>query len=154
MSTSPWGSKELDMTEHACVNHPSRSFGQKKKKTRMKIQLEIRDPIPTSLALQLVGCLEEHSLLDLCLPWGFPRGSVVKKFSCDSGNLGLIPELGRSPGEGNDNPLQYSCLENPMDRGAWRAIVHGVTKESYRTEQLNNCFGRICCISHSHFSAS
>ena len=43
------------------------------------------------------------------------------------GDLGLIPGLGRSPGEGNGNPLQYSCLENPMDRGAWRAMVHGVT---------------------------
>ena len=42
--------------------------------------------------------------------------------------LGLIPGLGRSPGEGNGNPLQYSCLENPMDRGAWRATVHGVTR--------------------------
>ena len=81
MSTSPWGNKELDMTEHACVNHPSRQLWAKKKpptKTRMKIQLEIRDPIPTSLAVQLVGCLEEPSLLDLCLPWGFPRDSVVK----------------------------------------------------------------------------
>ena len=46
----------------------------------------------------------------------------------DAGDVGLIPELGRSPGEGNDKPLQYSCLRNPMDRGAWRATVHGVTK--------------------------
>ena len=44
------------------------------------------------------------------------------------GDPGSIPELGRSPGEGNGNPLQYSCLDNPMDGGAWRAIVHGVTK--------------------------
>ena len=44
------------------------------------------------------------------------------------GELGLIPELGRSPGKGNGNPLQYSCLENSMDRGAWRAAVHGVSK--------------------------
>ena len=46
----------------------------------------------------------------------------------DAGYVGLIPGLGRSPGEGNGNPLQYSCLENPMDRGAWWAIVHGVAK--------------------------
>ena len=45
----------------------------------------------------------------------------------DTGDVGLIPGLGRSPGGGNDNPLQYSCLENPMDRGTWRAAVHGVT---------------------------
>ena len=48
----------------------------------------------------------------------------------------MIPGLERSPGEGNDNPLQYSCLENSMDRGVWRATVHGVTKESDTTEQL------------------
>ena len=62
---------------------------------------------------------------------GFPGGSVVKNPPAnagDAGDVGLIPGLGRSPGEGNGNPLQYSCLENPMDRGAWWATVHGVTK--------------------------
>ena len=48
----------------------------------------------------------------------------------DTGDVGSIPESGISPGEGNGNPLQYSCLENPMDRGAWQAAAHGVTKES------------------------
>ena len=48
--------------------------------------------------------------------------------SCNAGDLDSIPGLGRSPGEGNGNPLQYSCLENPMDRGAWWATVHGVAK--------------------------
>ena len=52
----------------------------------------------------------------------------------DTRDMGLIPGLGRSPGEGNGYPLQDSCLENPMDRGAWRATVHGVTKESDTTE--------------------
>ena len=50
----------------------------------------------------------------------------------------LIPGSGRSPGEGNGNPLQYFCLGNPIDRGTWRATVHGVAKESDTTEQLNN----------------
>ena len=59
---------------------------------------------------------------------GFPGGSEVKVSACNAGDLGLIPGLGRSPGEGNGNPFQYSCLENPMDGGAWWAIVHGVTK--------------------------
>ena len=59
---------------------------------------------------------------------GFPGGSDGKESACNAGDPGLIPWLGRSPGEGNDNPLQYSCLENSMDRGAWRATVHGVTK--------------------------
>ena len=60
---------------------------------------------------------------------GFPGGSVVNNPSASAGDMGLIPRLERSPTEGNGNPLQYSCLGNPMDRGAWRAAVHGVTKE-------------------------
>ena len=48
--------------------------------------------------------------------------------ACNAGDLGLIPVSGRFPGEGNGNPLQYSCLDNPMDRGAWQATVHGVTE--------------------------
>jgi len=65
----------------------------------------------------------------------FPGGSEVKASACNVGDLGLIPGLGRAPGEGNGNPLQYSCLENPMDGGAWWATVHGVAKS--RT-QLND----------------
>ena len=53
---------------------------------------------------------------------------MVRVSAYNAGDLGLISRLGRSPGEGNGNPLQYSCLENPMDRGAWWAIVHGVEK--------------------------
>ena len=52
---------------------------------------------------------------------------TVQESACNAGDPDSIPGLGRSPGEGNGNPLQYSCLENPMDRGAWRAIVYGVT---------------------------
>ena len=59
---------------------------------------------------------------------GFPGGSDGKESSCNAGELGLIPGLGRSPGEGNVYPVQYTCLENSMDRGAWRATVHGVTE--------------------------
>ena len=59
---------------------------------------------------------------------GFPGGSDGKESACNAGDLDLIPRLGRSPGEGNGYPLQYSCLKNSMDRGAWWATVHGVTK--------------------------
>ena len=59
---------------------------------------------------------------------GFPGGSGSKASARNAGDLGLIPALGRSPGEGNGNPLQYSCLENSMDGGAWWATVHGVGK--------------------------
>ena len=60
--------------------------------------------------------------------WGFPGGSDGKESALNAGDLGSIPGSGRSPGEGNGKSLQYSCLENPMDRGAWRATVHGVLK--------------------------
>ena len=63
------------------------------------------------------------------VPLGFPLyGSAGKESVCYVGDLGLIPRLGRSPRGGHGNPFQYSCLENPMDRGAWWTIVHGVTK--------------------------
>ena len=58
----------------------------------------------------------------------FPGGSDGKASAYNAGDLSSIPGLGRSPGEGNGNPLQYSCLENPMDRGAWWATVHGLAK--------------------------
>ena len=67
---------------------------------------------------------------------GFPGGSEDKTSACNAGDLGLIPGLGRSPGEGNGNPLQYSYPENPMDRGAWWATVHGVTKSRTRLRDV------------------
>ena len=69
-----------------------------------------------------------HCHFDLHFPRGFPVGSEDKVSACNAGGPGLIPGLGRSLGEGNGNPLQYSCLENPMDRGAWRATVQGLGK--------------------------
>ena len=62
--------------------------------------------------------------------------SEVKASASNAGDLGSIPGSGRSPGEGNGNPLQYSCLENPMDGGAWWATVHGVTKSRTRLSDL------------------
>ena len=60
--------------------------------------------------------------------WAFPHSSVSKESACSPGGLGSILGSGRSPEEGNGNPLWYPCLEKPMDRGAWRAAVHGIAK--------------------------
>ena len=91
------------------------------------------------------GCKESvrHNLSDWTttfrhnLKLGFPGGSVVKNLPANIGDSGWIPWLGRCPGEGNDNSLQSSCLGNPKDKGALWGTVHGVTKESDRTQQLN-----------------
>ena len=69
---------------------------------------------------------------------GFPRGPSGNESACNTGHMSSIPESGRSPGEGDDNSLQYSCMGNPMDRGPWQATVHGAAKESDMTYQLNN----------------
>ena len=74
---------------------------------------------------------QQHNREKLCIiiaGMGFPGGSEVKASARNVGDLGSIPVSGRSPGEGNGNPLQYSCLENSMDRRAWWATVHGVAK--------------------------
>ena len=90
--------------------------------------------------------VQEQAILDE-ISWtnlqglGFPGGSVVKNPPAnegDTGDVGLIPGSGRSLGEGNGNPLQYSCLGNPMDRGAWRASAHDVAKVLDMTQRLNN----------------
>ena len=71
-------------------------------------------------------CLHSNLFIKHQSGWirGFPHSSVGKESTCNAGDPGLIPGSGRSPGEGNGNPLQYCCLENPMDRGAWHATVH------------------------------
>ena len=77
-------------------------------------------------ALQFISITAHH-----CLSYLFnarPGGSEGKASACDAGDPGSIPGSGRSPGEGNGNPLQYSCLENPMDKGAWWATIHRVAK--------------------------
>ena len=78
---------------------------------------------------------------------GFPGGSQVKASDCNTGDLGSIPGLGRTPGEGNGNPLQYSCLENPMDGGAWWATVHRVAKSQTRLSDFTHSGWRKCVLS-------
>ena len=120
--------------------------------SRREAQRRVRAPKRAwfILPLRAAACRLSSSLADICLLAGsshgevrgllvsllrraliFPDGLVVKSppaSAGDTGDVGLIPGSGRSPGEGNGDPLQYSCLENPTDRGAWRATVHGVAK--------------------------
>ena len=84
---------------------------------------------------------------------GFPGGSEVKAPACNAGDLGLIPGSGRSTGEGNDNPLQYSCLENPMDREAWCATVYGITKSQTQLSNLTFTFKKSCDLQIVHHVA-
>ena len=89
-------------------------------------------------------------------PWfylssGLLCSSDYKGSACNAGDPGSIPGSGRSPGDGNGNPLEYSCLENSMDRGAWQATVHGVTKSQTRlsnwhTHYLSSAFPFVCWI--------
>ena len=81
--------------------------------------------LPSFRALRI--CMSDFMFILSKFPGGFSCSLVGKESACNAGDPGLIPGLGWSPGEGNVNPLQYSCLENPMDRGTWRAIAHGVT---------------------------
>ena len=83
---------------------------------------------------------ERHTMMDIINTAVLPGGSEDKASACNAGDPGSIPGLGRSPGEGNGNPLQYSCLENPMDRGAWWATVHGVAKSRTRLSDFTFTF--------------
>ena len=75
-------------------------------------------------------------ITELGLPWWLSG----KEFTCNAGDIGSIPGLGRSPAEGKGYPLQYSCLENSVDRGAWQAVVHGVAKSRTRLSDFHFFF--------------
>ena len=123
---SPWGCKESDMTEP--LNSNSKSFlSQSSPQVWLNTEpnLTVRDQ---KLCPQLPGKPDTCKGLAIAKMGGFPGGSDCKESTCNVGDLGSIPELGRSPGGGHGNPLQYFCLENPMGRGAWQATVHRAAK--------------------------
>ena len=102
-------------------------------------------------------------LSDLFVSWDFPSGSDSKASAYNVGDLGSIPGSGRSPGEGNGSPLQYSCLENPMDRGTWWATVHGVAQSQTQLSdftfvygvrhKIYHCYHFKCTIQYIHSAA-
>ena len=111
-------------TEHTLTVILSSSLGERL--THLLWRLRIR--VVTTL-LKLEGPLEIlPARLSFFLTWEFPGSSIGKESACNAGDLGSIPGWRRSPGEGNGNPLQDSCLENPMERGVWWAIVHGIAR--------------------------
>ena len=97
-------------------------------------------PTHWKLLISMVFWRRQYHKLPLALSLSNLGGSVVKNLCVnkgDTGDSGLIPGSGRSPAEGNGNPLQYSCLENPMDRGAWQATVHGVAQNRTQLKWLS-----------------
>ena len=156
---SPWGRKESDMTRqpnnnNLCPNSNPWSSSKNKASSPLFISYFKWSPRGSSQVCQnqavSCGCCATSSVLacpvakpiNSIFPnkQGFPGGSVVKKLPANAGDTedsGLIPELGRSPGGGNGNPLQYSCLGNPKDRGVWWATTHVVIKEMDINQQLS-----------------
>ena len=106
---------------------PSRESFQRQGETRVNFNIHVR---------RAIRAAENQGVI--CSLQGFPGGSVVKSPPASAGEAGLIPGSRRFPGGGNGNPLQYSCLGNPMDRRVWWATVRGVTKESDTTWQLSH----------------
>ena len=113
---SSWGCKESDMTERLSTQHTEEE-GIKFPLGRDQYYARHR---------YMFFCFKHQNYNTMK---GFPGGSVVKNLPDNAGDMGFIPGLRRSPGEGNGNLLQYSCMGNPMDRGVWWARVYGVTKE-------------------------
>ena len=113
-----WINVHKDITQDWILNNKRRgTLVSDQDKSRISLQFNLRR---SGIKFWTVLCSYLHV--------GFPGDSVVKNPPACGGDVGLIPGSGRSPGEGNGNLLQYSCLENPMDRGAWWVIVHGVAK--------------------------
>ena len=94
------------------------------------------------MGLKIVGHNWATELNWTVVIWNFLGDSDSKDSVCNWEDLGLIPGLGRSPGEGNGYPIQYSCLENPMDKGAWWATIHGVTKSQTRLSDFHFHFSK------------
>ena len=128
MGYSPWGCKGLDMTEHTLgLENIWRSLGFVWSGLVCIIGSPEAPSLQSSMFLFLLLFII-HFMAQTPLAKGFPCSSVGKKSACNAGDLSSIPGSQRSPGGGNGNPLQFSCLENPMNRRAWQATVCGVVR--------------------------
>ena len=105
-----------------------------------KLQADCLPPEPSGKHSFFLRCSQKSLKVVLCYCQGFHGGSDSKESTCKAGDPGLVFGLGRSSGKGNGFPLQYSCLKNSMDRGAWRATVHGVTKIWTQLTNLDSIF--------------
>ena len=105
-----------------------------------------------NIYLYLINYAKAYALRK-SLSFCFPGGSEVKASAHNVGDLGSIPGSGRSPGDGNSNPLQYSCLENPMDGGAWWPTVHRVAKSQTRLSDFTFTFKAYDCVDHKLWKA-
>ena len=107
-------------------------------KTGKALYLEYKKNTQNSIIRKKLNLKWTNGLYRHVTKLGFPGGSLAKNPPANAGDVGLLSELGRSHGEGNSDSLQYSCLENPMDRGAWQATVHGVTRVRHNLVTKNN----------------
>ena len=116
-----------DWMTFTCISPVTRKQLQSQRYSLWEKEGRLREFLVSSFCF-LCKKVEEQLDWICCLNIGHPWWLSGKESACNAGDRGLIPGLGRFPGEGNGNPLQYSCLGNPMGRGAWRAIVYGVTR--------------------------
>ena len=130
MSYSPWGHKELDMAERLSTHQHKTSIEHLAKGLWKGdfISRVCRTQDRKRLTVILLARKGAYRTRNLTVSLGFPGGSAGKESTCSVGDLGWIPGLGRSPGGGRGSPFQRSHLENPMDRGALQAAVHGAAE--------------------------
>ena len=120
VAVSSWGCRKLDLTATEQQQQQSRYLGTLQFHYSFNCWWNFYFSVFWPLQIILLWTFLCTSLfIDMCFHFVFPGSSDGKVSDCNAGDLGSIPESGRSPGEGNGNPLQYSCLENPMDLGAW-----------------------------------
>ena len=133
--------------QYSCLENPmdggawwAAIYGVAQSRTRLK-QLSSRSSSSVYVSMLLSPFVPPSPFL------GFPGGPAGKESTCNEGDMGSIPGVGRSPGEGNGNPLQYSYLEDPMDGGAWWAAVHGVAKSRTQLSTHAHTHRRVVCAS-------